>query len=101
MDAWKFVAEGQKNNKSGNTGAADAIDAFASNWTSQDFVKFVGSLQELVDGLGIALESGSSIQSAAVLDRVIELEIEFWPELKEISGAVRTGELTKLQENVV
>ena len=50
---------------------------FAKNWSNKEFAKFVEDLRALVDDL----EADSEIQERMkqAWNRVIELEIEFWP----------------------
>lgn len=80
LDSWTFVLTGHAIQKDTADASTQAVREFASNWTNKDFVDFVDELRSIVDSLAIDV-GGSDVQG--VLNRVVELEIEFWPQFGE------------------
>lgn len=88
FDAWSYVKNLQQNNLSGllTKSSTAAIEKFATNWSTPEFGAFVDSLAELVDKLGITPGTEEWRRAESVWKRVVELEVEFWPnEGEEIS----------------
>ncbi|KAF8330586.1 heme oxygenase-like protein, partial [Cantharellus anzutake] len=88
LDSWSFVASGilgQDKEDGKDSNAQRAVKDFARNWSNKEFIKFVDKLAELVDDLEIdpILETGRRIK--VVWDRIVELEIEFWPDAEEVA----------------
>ena len=77
LDAWTYV-----NGQLG--GSTDGpITAFATNWSSPEFVAFVDDLAKLVDSLGVVPGSDTWKRAEAIWARVVELEETFWPRKDE------------------
>lgn len=83
LDSWRFVASGRSFREDDESNAARAINEFARNWTNAEFVEFVDDLATIVDKLGI--EPGTELwtRTKQIWDRVVELEVEFWPQAGE------------------
>ena len=64
-----------------------AVQPFVDNWTSPEFHKFVDDLADLVNDLGIERGTDMWKRAEMVWDRVVELEVGFWPEEGEERGA--------------
>ncbi|KAH8116595.1 heme oxygenase-like protein, partial [Phellopilus nigrolimitatus] len=83
--SWTLTpSSGPHNKSSSQDGNAElAINEFVGNWTNNEFIKFVDDCRVVVDSLGI--ERGSELWTRAevIWDRVVELEIDFWPEIGE------------------
>lgn len=61
-----------------------AIEEFVENWTNDEFVSFVESLGKLVDELySPKVNFDMMMRAQAIWERVIELEIGFWPDIRE------------------
>ncbi|KAH7913312.1 hypothetical protein BJ138DRAFT_648068 [Hygrophoropsis aurantiaca] len=79
LDAWRYVKS--KFPQSLNAARADedktagAIRALTDSWTNEGFVAFVDELADLVDEYGADKKKAEDIWA-----RVIELEVDFWPE---------------------
>ncbi|KAG8712124.1 hypothetical protein FRC11_000979 [Ceratobasidium sp. 423] len=75
LDSWTFASKqsGQERSK--------GLSAFITNWTSDEFKKFVDDLEKLVDLLGIEPGSENWRRAEVIWNRVIELEEEFWPKV--------------------
>ncbi|KAF8636898.1 hypothetical protein AX17_003150 [Amanita inopinata Kibby_2008] len=82
LDAWASVRK-SLSSKSGGTNSA--VAAFADNWSSPQFVKFVDDLAALVNDLGIQPGTETWKRAEHIWNRVVELEAEFWPEVGEES----------------
>jgi thiaminase len=82
LDSWTFASS----HLSDAVPRDSAIRHFISNWTSKEFVEFVDDIALHVDNLGI--EPGTSAWQRAedIWARVIELEVDFWPDPREDIG---------------
>ncbi|KAG8700821.1 hypothetical protein FRC09_005736 [Ceratobasidium sp. 395] len=74
LDSWTFAS------KQATQHSREAGD-FIENWTSKEFVKFVDSLEKLVDLMEVQPGTDGWRRAEAVWDRVIELEVTFWPQV--------------------
>ncbi|KAL5523437.1 hypothetical protein ACEPAG_7610 [Sanghuangporus baumii] len=83
LDSWTFVSNGLSKQGDSRDVASHAVREFASNWTNEEFVNFVDDLRSIVDCLNIEVGSELWKRVQSVWDRVIELEIDFWPESLE------------------
>ncbi|EJD02562.1 heme oxygenase-like protein [Fomitiporia mediterranea MF3/22] len=85
LDSWTFVAQGLPDRAAAATqnSTNQAIHDFAKNWSNKEFIKFVDDLAELVDDLNIDPDSELGARAKRVWERVVELEIEFWPQAGE------------------
>ena len=79
LDAWRFVRAGDRSIAHRVVNVNNAINAFSENWTNDEFVEFVDNLRHIVDAMDITRGSESWAKACAAWDRVIELEIDFWP----------------------
>ncbi|KAJ3509708.1 hypothetical protein NLJ89_g5075 [Agrocybe chaxingu] len=79
LDAWSYVKDRMHSIGAPQT-SASAIDKFATNWSSTEFRVFVNALADLVDGLGVKPGTDEWHRGETIWERVIELEIGFWPE---------------------
>jgi formylaminopyrimidine deformylase / aminopyrimidine aminohydrolase len=58
----------------------EAIETLANNWTIPEFVEFVDELAGIVDALpGLQTAQGRK-KAEMIWERVVELEVGFWPE---------------------
>lgn len=79
LDSWSFAAK--QSNSGANSDDLSPLRKFIKNWTSSEFIQFVDDLKNLVDIMDIQEGSESWRQAEAVWNRVIELEIAFWPDV--------------------
>ena len=79
MDVWTNVKKGLK--ASNITG--QPINDLSENWTCNEFINFVEDLRDIVDDLDIQPDSPRWNRAEEVLERTIELEAAFWPDLGE------------------
>ncbi|KAG9100786.1 hypothetical protein FRC06_003724 [Ceratobasidium sp. 370] len=72
LDSWTFASKQttQRPRESGE---------FITNWTSKEFIKFVDDLEKLVDLMEIQPGTDGWRRAESVWNRVIELEVAFWP----------------------
>ncbi|KAK7462697.1 hypothetical protein VKT23_007285 [Stygiomarasmius scandens] len=81
LDAWTFVRN--------HSNSDPAVTALAQNWSSPEFVQFVDALGDLADSFatskGIEPDRNPEACKRAeeIWNRVVELEIGFWPEFGE------------------
>ncbi|CAE6519761.1 unnamed protein product [Rhizoctonia solani] len=75
LDSWTFASQQSVRERS------KGLNAFITNWTSDEFKKFVDDLEKLVDLLGIEPGSENWRRAEIIWNRVIELEEEFWPKV--------------------
>ncbi|KAJ1310037.1 hypothetical protein OPQ81_006790 [Rhizoctonia solani] len=75
LDSWTFAS------RQTGQGRSKGLNAFITNWTSDEFKKFVDDLERLVDLLDIEPGSDAWRQAEIIWNRVIELEEEFWPKV--------------------
>ena len=59
--------------------SSPAVNSFVDNWTSAEFVKFVDDLASLVNDLDIKPGTDLWRRAEMIWDRVVELEVGFWP----------------------
>ncbi|KAG9089358.1 hypothetical protein FS749_001397 [Ceratobasidium sp. UAMH 11750] len=74
LDSWTFAS------KQATQRPRDAGD-FITNWTSKEFIKFVDDLEKLVDLMEIQPGTDAWRRAEVVWNRVIELEVAFWPQV--------------------
>ncbi|CAA7267216.1 unnamed protein product [Cyclocybe aegerita] len=79
LDAWSYV-KNRVQDSVPQQSSPSAIDKFATNWSSTEFGVFVKALANLVDSLGVEPGTDGWHRAEAIWERVIELEIGFWPE---------------------
>lgn len=79
LDSWSFAAK--QSNPGANSDDSSPMRQFIKNWTSSEFIQFVDDLKNLVDIMDIQEGSESWKQAETVWDRVVELEIAFWPDV--------------------
>jgi len=89
LDAWTYVRDNSSASHCDDQDTtSSAITSFSENWSSKEFVKFVDELAEVVDELGIKEGTEGWKKAEEVWQRVVELEVEFWPQKgEEIAGA--------------
>ncbi|QRV86405.1 TENA/THI-4 family protein [Ceratobasidium sp. AG-Ba] len=73
LDSWTFASKQTSQSSRG------PLDEFIQNWTSADFIKFVEELENLVDMMDIQPGTDVWNRAEAVWNRVVELEVAFWP----------------------
>jgi hypothetical protein len=79
LDAWTFVrTELQKRQSQPQAPTDLLVTQFVENWTSPEFVKFVDELADLANAMDV-----STKRAAEIWERVVELEIDFWPSVGE------------------
>ena len=87
MDAWRFVGQRslQKTADAATNEALgkDPVKSFVENWTSNEFAIFVNELADLVNSLGVSPGTDDWSNMERIWSRVIELEVDFWPETGE------------------
>jgi thiaminase len=74
LDSWTFASRQKKQQE-----RSKGLEAFITNWTSDEFKKFVNDLEGLVNLMGIEQGTNNWTRAEAVWNRVIELEEAFWP----------------------
>ncbi|KAF5368817.1 hypothetical protein D9758_003016 [Tetrapyrgos nigripes] len=98
LDAWTYARENLEDvtnvsnpsNQSSKPESDSAFSAFAHNWSTPEFGVFVDDLAKLVDSVAsakdVAPDHDSRVYRRAkgIWDRVVELEIGFWPETEEL-----------------
>ncbi|KDQ17085.1 hypothetical protein BOTBODRAFT_129414 [Botryobasidium botryosum FD-172 SS1] len=89
LDAWTYVHENSPANSAEDQDTTSrAIASFSENWSSKEFVQFIDELAEVVNELGIKQGTEAWAKAEEVWQRVVELEVEFWPhEGEELTGA--------------
>ncbi|KAM6503372.1 heme oxygenase-like protein [Amanita muscaria] len=88
FDAWSNVNNGLSAVAETNE-AKQCVAPFAENWSSPQFAKFVDSLADLVNSLDIKPGSETWYNAERRWNRVVELEVEFWPtEGEEVSQRI-------------
>ena len=60
-----------------------ALENFQDAWTNDEFVSFVNELAHIVDSLDISPGSEAWTKAEMIWDRVVELEVGFWPRIGE------------------
>ncbi|CAE6467186.1 unnamed protein product [Rhizoctonia solani] len=75
LDSWTFASKQTRQER------PKGLDAFITNWTSDEFKNFVDDLEKLVDLLGIEQGSDNWRRAEATWNRVVELEEAFWPKV--------------------
>ncbi|KIL62737.1 hypothetical protein M378DRAFT_165403 [Amanita muscaria Koide BX008] len=87
-DAWSNINKGLSAVAETNE-AKQCVASFAENWNSPQFVKFVDSLADLANSLDIKAGSETWYNAEKIWSRVVELEVEFWPnEGEEVSQRI-------------
>jgi len=74
LDAWTF-----EKHSGPHPAQADAISAFIEHWSAPGFVKFVHDLEHLVNAFSIDVDSEEWRNAERIWERVLELEVGFWP----------------------
>jgi thiaminase len=88
FDAWSHVNNSlDTSTLRSNDGSIPAVRQFATNWSSPEFEAFVDELAGLVDSFGIPPGTDLWSRAEAIWSRVVELEVEFWPEEGEETQA--------------
>ncbi|KAJ3573371.1 hypothetical protein NP233_g2465 [Leucocoprinus birnbaumii] len=81
LDAWSFVLGQIKAH--GQDLKSSAAGSFATNWGGTDMIDFVDKLATLVDGFNIQPGSEAWARAEGIWTRVVELEVDFWPNTGE------------------
>jgi thiaminase len=76
LDSWTFAS------KQISQSPSNELGEFIKNWTSEEFIKFVDDLEKLVDMMDIKPGTEGWRRSEAVWNRVVELEVAFWPDVR-------------------
>jgi formylaminopyrimidine deformylase / aminopyrimidine aminohydrolase len=93
LDAWGFA--GSHPTSTSTSHASSALDAFITNWTSPEFGKFVDELEDLVNDVmpkdrdADERSQGIWLQAERIWERVLELEVGFWPDEGEQNTMLR------------
>ncbi|KAF9530212.1 heme oxygenase-like protein [Crepidotus variabilis] len=80
FDAWTYVRKALQTCDA-KSESSPAVKKFATNWSSPEFDSFVGSLADMIND--IKPGTAEWTRGEAVWQRVLELEVTFWPESGE------------------
>ncbi|KAG8925185.1 hypothetical protein FRC02_009875 [Tulasnella sp. 418] len=89
LDAWSFAKSVERAPANDifdeQRTTSQALDEFISNWTSEGFMAFVKKLEDLTNDLFQGKEGTEAWRRAEMIwERVIELEVGFWPNANEV-----------------